>query len=221
MIFLLGLGILFYPHVTQYQTKRAQFNEVVEMKEEFKLVSESEKEEQLTGVQSCNDAIFKNEEGLEDPFTFGFDRNHYEQCDDSPGPGEKVGALEVPTLDLNIPIFIGTTETELTQGVGQVDGSSLPFGGVNTHTVLAGHRGMWTKAMFRNLDEVETGDVFYLHTVSGKLAYNVYDVDIVRPFATDSLGIVEGQDRASLITCHPYGSNTHRLIVYGERVEEE
>src|SRR5699024_5978363 len=137
-------GILFYPHVTQYQTKRAQFNEVVEMKEEFKLVSESEKEEQLTGVQSCNDAIFKNEEGLEDPFTFGFDRNHYEQCDDSPGPGEKLGALEVPTLNLDIPIFIGTTDTELTQGVSQVAGPTPPFRGMNPHTAIPGHTGINT-----------------------------------------------------------------------------
>jgi len=219
-LFLLGLGVFFYPHLAQHHTKRAQFNEVVQIKDELKNVSKKEIEETKTGVEACNEAIFRNEKGLNDPFTLGFDRNHYEECKDAPMPGERVGALEIPKLDLHIPMFIGTTETELTQGVGQVDGSSLPSGGPSTHTVLAGHRGMWTKAMFRNLDEMEAGDIFYLHTVLGRLAYRVYDVGVVRPFETDSLAIIDGSDLASLMTCHPYGFNTHRLIVYGERVIE-
>src|SRR5690625_525711 len=123
-LFVLGLLIFLYPHIAQQHTKRAQMNEVVKIKDEFKHVSEKEKEKKKEGVHSCNEAIFMNEDGINDPFTFSYDRDHYEQCEDAPRAGEKIGVLEIPKLKLNIPMFIGTTEAELTQGVGQVDGSS-------------------------------------------------------------------------------------------------
>lgn len=220
-VFCLGLSIFLYPHLAQYHTKRAQFNEVIQIKDELKKIPKAEVLETKTGVEACNEAIFKNERGLSDPFTLGFDRKLFEECRDAPGLGEKVGALEIPKLDLHLPMFIGTSETELRVGVGQVDGSSLPYGGASTHTVLAGHRGMWSKSMFRDIDELDLGDVFYLHTLAGQLAYRVYDVQVIRPFETDSLLVVEGEDLASLMTCHPYGFNTHRLIIYGERIKED
>lgn len=217
-LFLLGLVILFFPYFVQERTKRVHFNEVTEIKKIFKEMSKEEKERELTTIERCNEAIFHNEEGLHDPFTFGYDRSHFEGCQDAPEVGETIGALEIPKLNLHVPMFVGTRESELLKGVGQVDGSSLPYGGLNTHTVLAGHRGMWTSKMFRHLDEMTEGDIFVLHTLSGELTYEVYQVDVVRPFETESLTIIEGEDLASLITCHPYGYNSHRLIVYGKRI---
>src|SRR5690606_36446380 len=102
-------------------------------------------------------------------------------------------------------------------GIGQVEGSSLPIGGESTHTVLAGHRGMGTKAMFRNLDVLRPGDTFFIYTLEGRLEYHVYDVEVILPHETENLQINEGKDLASLITYQLYRVNSHRLVVHGER----
>lgn len=119
---------------------------------------------------------------------------------------------------MEIPVYLGTSEEELSKGIGHIEGSSLPIGGMNTHTVLAGHRGMGTKAMFRNLDALESGDAFYIFTMNEKLKYVVNDIRVILPHETQGLHVIEGEDLASLITCHPYRSNSHRLVVQGKRI---
>ncbi|AOM83852.1 class C sortase [Salisediminibacterium beveridgei] len=128
-------------------------------------------------------------------------------------------SIEIPKLSLKMPIYLGASRPVLAKGVGQVEGSSFPGGGPNTHTVLAGHRGMATKEMFKNLDRLRTGDVFHIYTSDGKLSYRVYDTNVILPHETSALNIQRGKDLATLLTCHPYRSNEYRLLVHGERIE--
>lgn len=219
LLFILGMIILIYPHISQYINHLIYQKEVQQFKSSSQTLPEKEKRKTLTAAKECNEAIFKNDEELHDPFTFDYDRNQFDDCMDSPIDGEGIAAIEIPKLNLAIPIYLGATENELSKGVGQVEGSSLPTGGMNTHTVLAGHRGMGTKAMFRNLDELQIGDRFTISTLEETLEYVVYDTNVVLPHETESLHIAEGKDLASLITCHPYRHNSHRLVVYGERIQ--
>lgn len=193
--------------------------EVKEFKQQRTFLSEGDVMSTLRQAQACNESIYKNEEGLHDPFTEAYSYEQYDACKDMPFDGENIAAIEIPTLNLAIPIYLGATEKELSKGVGQVEGSSLPIGGKNTHTLLAGHRGMGTKPMFRHLDELQTGDQFIIHTVEDTLVYVVYDTQVILPHETENLGIHEGKDLASLITCHPYRHNSHRLVIYGERIK--
>lgn len=217
--FILGLLILIYPHLSQYINNQIYQKEVQQFKRTTALLPEQEIHDTLMAAKDCNDAIYQSEEGLHDPFTFEFNRQQFDDCQDSPLDGEGIAAIEIPKLDLAIPIYLGATENELSRGVGQVEGSSLPVGGENTHTVLAGHRGMGTSEMFRNLDKLQAGDRFFIYTMEGKLEYEVYETDIVLPNETESLQIAEEKDLASLITCHPYRHNSHRLVIYGERTD--
>ena len=131
-----------------------------------------------------------------------------------------MGHLEIPKINLNLPIYHGTSEDVLTTGIGHLEGTSLPVGGENVHTVLTGHCGLPSAQLFTRLDEIKEGDHFTLHICNQKLEYEVNEIRIVKPDQVDVIAIEEGKDQASLITCTPYGINTHRLIVTGERIEE-
>lgn len=219
LLFIIGGSIIVYPHLAQrvhHSIQIKQSNEFHEMKSNLR---EKDIATQIKEAEKCNEAIFKNEENVYDPFTEGYDREAYEACKDAPEEGNKFATIELPKLGLEIPVYLGATDDVLAKGIGQVDGSSLPIGGMSTHTVLAGHRGMGTKAMFRNLDELAIGDTFYIHTLEGTLRYDVSEVEVILPHETNNLLVEEGKDRASLITCHPYRANSHRLVVHGERSE--
>ena len=120
-----------------------------------------------------------------------------------------------------MPIYHGTDAEVLDRGVGHLLGSSLPVGGENTHTILSGHSGMASQKMFTDLEQLTRGDVFYLNVLNETLAYQVTEINTVFPYETDLLGIVPGEDLCTLVTCTPYGVNTHRLLVRGSRIPYE
>lgn len=219
-LFLLGLCVLIYPHLAQpihQEIQRVQANEF------HKEIGQLPQEEIIAHMESaaqCNEAVFLNENNLHDPFTEEFRREDYEACSQLSFDGDQFATLEIPKLDLTIPIYLGATPDILAKGVGQVEGSSIPIGGISSHTVLAGHRGMATKAMFRNLDELAEGDTIYIQTMLERLRYDVYEVEVILPHETNNLVVAEGRDLASLITCHPYRANSHRLVIHAERVNE-
>jgi len=217
LLFLLGLAIAAYPHIAKIVNDHQQKETVKEFRdmEMTSVELESIKED----ADQCNREILANAEGFRDPF--GEDQSikeEYKKCFDLSG-GDVFAAIEIPKLDLLTPVYLGATDEILMKGVGQVEGSSLPVGGTGTHTVLAGHRGMPTKAMFRDLDQIGPGDRFYIHTLNETLVYEVYDQQIIYPDQTESLEISEGKDLATLITCHPYRHNYQRLLIHGERVD--
>lgn len=130
-----------------------------------------------------------------------------------------MGYIEIPKIKCNLPIYHGTDEAVLQVAIGHVPGSSLPVGGESTHCVLSGHRGLPSAKLFTNLDELETGDVFMLRVLDETLTYEVDQIRTVLPNELGDLAIVEGEDYCTLVTCTPYGINSHRLLVRGHRVE--
>lgn len=130
-----------------------------------------------------------------------------------------MGSLEIPKINVNLPIYHGTEEEALANGVGHLEGSSLPIGGENTHSVLSGHRGLPSSKLLVRLDEIEEGDYLFVRTGDRTLAYKVTQIQVVEPDDVSSLNIRPGEDLLSVVTCTPYGLNTHRLIVTGKRVE--
>lgn len=216
-LFILGMIIVATPHLLQ------MFNNFMQKKQVEKFISdangnsETTLKEKIAKTQKCNEEVYADLDGFHDPF-----EEHQEklivfnEClgvtDD-----DVFAALEIPKLKLIIPIYLGSSEEVLSKGVGQVEGSSLPLGGKSTHTVLAGHRGMWTKKMFRDIEELHRGDVFYIHTLEETLTYEVYQQKVIYPYQTDDLEVQENKDIATLLTCHPYRFNYQRLLIQAER----
>lgn len=130
-----------------------------------------------------------------------------------------MGYVEIPTINVTLPIYHGTDESSLNRGTGHLLGSSLPIGGLGTHCVLTGHSGLSGQKMFSDLSQLKIGDVFYLKTLDETLAYMVLNISTVLPEDTSKLNIDSAQDTATLVTCTPYGVNSHRLLVRGERIE--
>lgn len=132
-----------------------------------------------------------------------------------------MGYVDVPSIQVRLPIFHGTSDGTLAKGVGHLLGSSLPVGGEGTHTVLTGHSGMANQKMFSDLPNLKIGDVFFLEVLNEKLAYKVQQINVVLPYDTSLLEIGPNADLCTLVTCTPYGVNTHRLLVQGSRIEHE
>lgn len=130
-----------------------------------------------------------------------------------------MGSIDIPKINANLPIYHGTSDEVLNIGIGHVQFSSLPVGGLNTHSVLTGHRGLPNSKLFTRLDELNEGDYFFIKVLNQTLAYQVKEIQVIKPEETDKLMIVPEKDLVSLVTCTPYGINTHRLVVTGERVQ--
>ena len=132
-----------------------------------------------------------------------------------------MGSVEIPAIQCSLPIYHGTNESTLSAAIGHIEWSSLPIGGVSTHSVISGHRGLPSARLFTRLDELREGDTFMLHILDETLTYEVDQILIVLPEEIDALAVVEGKDYCTLVTCTPYGINTHRLLVRGHRIENE
>lgn len=218
LLFVVGAGILIFPHVAEKINSSIQGKQASEFRQSVTKKSKDEIEEELDKAAMCNEEIYYNGEGLHDPFEDSHEKlNLFKDClgiqDD-----EIFSAIEIPKLGLMIPIYLGSSDAILNKGVGQVEGSSLPLGGESTHSVLAAHRGMGTKAMFRNVDELHAGDVFFIHGNTGTLEYRVTEQRVIYPHETSSLEIEEDRDLVTLLTCHPYRYNYQRLLIHAERV---
>lgn len=141
----------------------------------------------------------------------------YAACLNLEGDG-LMGYIVIPKIDVKIPIYHSTEEAVLEKGAGHLQGSSLPVGGESTHAVLAAHRGLPSASLFTDLDQLQEGDQFYLYILNDILAYEVDQIKVVMPEETDALNVERGEDHVTLLTCTPYGINTHRLLVRGSRV---
>lgn len=141
----------------------------------------------------------------------------YEKVLDITGDGI-MGYIEIPSIDVRLPVYHGVDEAVLQIAIGHIPGSSLPIGGVNTHCLVSGHRGLPSAKLFSDLDQLDEGDIFTITVLDETITYQVDQIRIVLPEETEKLGIVEGMDYCTLITCTPYGINTHRILVRGTRI---
>ena len=142
----------------------------------------------------------------------------YKKILDPDGEG-LMGSIEIPKIQARIAIYHGISDDVLEKGAGHVEGTSLPVGGKSTHAVLAAHRGLPSAKLFTDLDQMEIGDIFFLHILGKTLAYKVDQIKTVLPSETEDLDIIKGEDHVTLLTCTPYGVNTHRLLVRGTRTK--
>lgn len=216
-LFFIGLGICFYPLLGSVAAQYHLDHVVDTYKKKVKSSNTVSLDEYAKKARAYNEALFQSKEKTVDGSISGLlDQDIYQRtlCITETGI---MGSIEIPKISVNLPIYHGTEEEVLAAGVGHVEGTSLPIGGTNTRTVLSGHRGLPNSKLFTRLDELELGDLFYLKVLDEVLAYEVIDIDIIEPDETDVLSIVPEKDLATLVTCTPYGMNTHRLIVTGER----
>jgi sortase A len=213
--FLVGLSLLLYPTVSDYWNSIHQSNMIADYSEDVAQLDEESYEDVWNQALEYNKAFSKREFDLQ---LTDEEREVYEEELNISGNGI-MGYVEIPSLDVSLPIYHGTEEGTLQIAVGHIEGSSLPVGGESTHCVLSGHRGLPTSRLFTDLDQLVIGDYFMLQVLDETLTYEVDQILIVDPNELDALEIEEGQDYCTLVTCTPYGVNTQRLLVRGHRVE--
>ena len=160
---------------------------------------------------------------VHDPFVFGSGYALPENYKEVLNLSEDgiMGYIQIPKILVDLPIYHGTSEEVLEKGVGHIQNTSVPIGGNSTHSVLTGHTGLPNAELFTRLDELVVGDIFYIHVLNEILTYKVYEIKVVLPDNIDELRITSGEDLVTLVTCTPYGVNSHRLLVKAERVEYE
>ncbi|PEQ65031.1 class C sortase [Bacillus cereus] len=216
-IFLLGLGIFLYPTVSNWLATRAHYSQVSFYDEKVKSLQKKELERREKKANEYNKQVQNSGQTFSDPFAEK-QKNNGSSYADALNLGDVMGYVEIPKIHVKLPIYQGTSEEVLSRGVGYLDKFSLPVGGESTHAVLTGHRGLPSAVLFTDLDKMKESDVFYIHSLDKVLAYQVDQIKVGLPSEIDDLLIVNGQDYATLLTCTPYGVNTHRLLVRGHRI---
>lgn len=224
LVFLAGISIVFYPMVSNLLYETNQSHVLAQYDESIAQTAQEKLDAELLAAQEYNRSLLESEAFLTDPFDpeLVLDPTVAPYADLLNVEGDGImGYVEIPRISVNLPIYHGTTAQVLEQGIGHLQNSSLPVGGESTHTVLTGHTGLAGKRLFTDLSQLEEGDVFYLHILGNTLAYQVEEIYIVDPDQTEYLVVEPGRDLATLVTCHPYGINTHRLLVQGIRIPYE
>ncbi|MGB4588249.1 MAG: class C sortase [Clostridiaceae bacterium] len=217
IIFLLGLAIFLYPVISNAINARSQSYVVEKYKEDTDKISNENLEKIKADARKYNE-ILKGGAAISDPFSEGATQVIGSGYTDLLDVGETMGYLEIPKINVNLPIYHGTSDQVLQKGVGHIENTSLPIGGASTHAVLTGHRGLPSSILFRYLNELVVGDVFYIHVLDEVHAYKVKETVIVIPTDIERIKIVNGEDLVTLITCDPYMLNYNRLLVQGERI---
>lgn len=215
LIFLAGLGFLLYPTVSNLWNRAHQSHAIATYTKQVEKLDDSQNKEMLKAARKYNKSLLKKSDHWK---LSKKDKKRYESLLDVSGTGI-MGYIEVPKIDCSLPIYHGTDEGALQIAIGHLEGSSLPVGGKSTHCVLSGHRGLPSARLFTDLDQMEEGDIFVLNVLGRKLAYEVDQIKVVLPDEMSDLEIVQGKDLCTLVTCTPYGINTHRLLVRGHRTK--
>lgn len=218
LVFLTALGITLYPIISNYVNQKYASKIYTEYEEMIQNVDDTSLKDVRRLAEQYNNALAPvsayEQESLSEA------SQNYDTLLNMGGNGI-MGYVEIPSIQVNLPIYHGTDSETLERGIGHLLGSSLPVGGASTHSVLSGHSGLAGQKMFTDLLQVKEGDVFYLHVLGETLAYQVVSLNTVLPYDTSLLGITPDADLCTLITCTPLAVNTHRLLVTGERIPYE
>lgn len=214
LIFLVGLSVMLYPSVSDAVNRKHQSRAVASYAEEVEQLSDADYQTYFDAADAYNRQLNTTPNAFYKPDLV----SGYAQTLDISGTGI-MGYITIPKISVELPIYHGTDEGVLQVAAGHLEGSSLPVGGAGTHAVISAHRGLPSAKLFTNLDQLEVGDTFTITVLDRVLTYEVDKISIVLPTETDELKIAEGKDYVTLMTCTPYGINTHRLLVRGRRVE--
>ena len=221
IIFIMALLLTLYPIISNLYNQHHQSTIHTAYEEVIQQADTRELERIRELAKAYNEAIIPGtaEEAYSQTALQEASADYESQLD--PGGSGIMGYVEIPRISVNLPIYHGTDSSTLERGTGHLLGSSLPVGGISTHAIITGHSGLATQKMFTDLEQLQPGDVFYLHVLGEVLAYQVFYRESVPPYDTTRLGIIQGKDYCTLITCYPTGVNTHRLLVQGERIPYE
>lgn len=215
-IFLMGLLVLMYPIISRLYYNVESSYEIDDFDNEAAKLDDAEVKRRINLARAFNDSLVNHID--KDPYTDEQKAEGRKEYARMLEINERMGHVEIPKINVDIPMYAGTDEEVLQKGVGHLEGTSLPVGGIDTHTVLTAHCGLPTAKLFTDLEKLKEGDVFYVHNLAETLAYKVVQIKVVNPDEFDDLLVVKGHDYATLLTCTPYMINTHRLLVRGERI---
>ncbi|NGT58839.1 class C sortase [Clostridium perfringens] len=207
LITLIAIGFLLYPSFANYINNKFAVSTISDYTEKINNVKDEEVDDLIKNINKYNEDLFN-----------GTAENELPDCLNI-HEGDVLGYIEIPSINIKLPIYYGTSVDILKKGVGVLEGTSLPVGGENTHSVLSAHTGLANQKLFTDIDKLKDGDVFYLHILKKDLAYKVNQIKVVHPDEIDELKISDGKDYVTLLTCYPYGINTERLLVRGERTD--
>lgn len=213
-VIILGLCVLSYPLVSQKWNEQHQTKAVIAYEKQSQDLDAERKRACLEKARIYNQALYR---GRIDPGSRSGKKQYQETL--NLGADGMMGSIQIPSIHVRLPMYHGTDEKVLQSGIGHLQDTSLPVGGENTHCVLSGHSGLPQARLFTDLEQVEKGEYFILEVLGEKLVYQVDEINVVLPEETELLNIHEGRDECTLVTCTPYGINSHRLLVHGTRVE--
>ena len=207
LITLIALGFLLYPSFSNYINNKFAVSTISDYTEKINNVKDEEVDDLIKNINKYNYDLFN-----------GTAENELPDCLNI-HEGDVLGYIEIPSINIKLPIYYWTSVDILKKGVGVLEGTSLPVGGENTHSVLSAHTGLANQKLFTDIDKLKDGDVFYLHILKKDLAYKVNQIKVIHPDEIDELKISDDKDYVTLLTCYPYGINTERLLVRGERTD--
>lgn len=216
IVFLTGLSVMLYPIISDYWNSKTQSRVIADYDELLSNMDNKTYNALMNGAEDYNQKLKE----LYNPLENYNELDGYNEALDVTGTGI-MGYITIPDIDIELPIYHGTSDKVLNNAAGHLQGSSLPIGGEGTHAVISAHRGLPSAKLFSDIDELEKGDRFTITVLNEILTYEVDKIQIIEPDELDKLEIVDGQDYVTLITCTPYGINTHRLLVRGKRIETE
>ena len=214
-IFFVGLSVLLYPTISDFWNEKRQSQAIVDYDSYINNLTPEDYSEYFVKADAYNKKIrnmsfpLLNHKNIADEYYDTLDIN---------GDG-MMGYITIEKIKVQLPIYHGTSDRVLNSAVGHVEGSTLPVGGKSTHAVLSAHRGLPLAKLFTNLDKLEIGDIFTIRILDRTVTYEVDQIHIVSPHETDELNIIPGEDHCTLVTCTPYGINTHRMLVRGKRIK--
>ncbi|HFR3900763.1 TPA: class C sortase, partial [Streptococcus suis] len=212
LIFILGIGLLAYPSVSDYWNSFHQSEAIMSYSDTVSDMTADQYKEIIDSARQYNQ---------EKPLNWNVTASDIEAYNQELNFNKDgiMGYIEIPKIDVKLSIFHGTDETVLETSIGHLEGTSLPVGGLGTHSVLSGHRGLPSARLFSDLDKLREGDIFTVHVLNETLTYKVDQIRVVEPSDLSALTIEPQKDLLTLVTCTPYGINTHRLLVRGYRIE--
>ncbi|MCQ2434711.1 MAG: class C sortase [Oscillospiraceae bacterium] len=214
LAFLIGIGLLLYPSVSNFINSKNQTQLIDSYNEIINSMSEDEHKAAIQKANEYNAALAADPNAFYQPDLV----QGYTDTLDTTGTGI-MGYVTIDKIKVELPIYHGVDDNVLQIGAGHLEGTSLPVGGTSTHAVLSGHRGLPSSKLFTDLDKLEVGDTFYITVLSDVLTYQVDQIRTVYPNEIGDLQITNGKDYCTLFTCTPYGINTHRLLIRGKRIQ--
>ena len=221
LLLIISACLILYPFIANYIFENRVDSVIETVEKNAEDITESRRKAELQAAEEYNRIIANGHVTLTDPFVaegYDYDLNNYDSLLNMTDDGI-MGVVEIPSINVSLPIYHGTSEEVLEEGAGHLQGTSLPIGGESTHSVLTGHTGLSHAKLFTDLTELEEGDIFFVEVMGEKLAYKVDQIKVVLPTELDDLAVIPGGDYCTLLTCTPYGVNTYRLLVRGVRTD--